>query len=244
MVNIKINYILISMLWLLTAIVHAETIYVIDELKIGLHEDRTIDSPIMKLVPSGTQLSVIERDNDLIHVQEPEGVRGWINSKYVINEKPGKVRFNELEIENKNLQKEIESLKSITTDAENAITPGKGTDAQKELEQQLKSERLKVGELQAHLTDLKSKIGNIDNSDKFLADIEQLKQENKLLISQLESSGIEVRADMGSSNNNFVSDMNWKQITITFVIVFIIGMAGGFFILDYLGRRRHGGFRV
>lgn len=232
------------MLWLVTAIVHAETIYVIDELKIGLHEDRTIDSPIMKLVPSGTPLSVIERENELVHVQEPEGVRGWINSKYVMSEKPGKTRINELGNKNIDLQKEIELLKAKTAATANKITPANGTDAQKELEQQLKSERLKAGELQAQLTDLKSRIADIDNSQQFIADIEQLKQENKLLISQLESSGIEIQTDITSANSHFVSLENWKQILITFVILLVIGMAGGAFILDYLNRRRHGGFRI
>ncbi len=242
--NIRFNFMLISLFWLIAAIAHAETIYVIDELNIGLHEDRTIDSPIIKLIPSGTPLSVIERDNDLVHVQEPEGVRGWINSKYVMNEKSGKTRINELENKNTNLQKELELLKLKTAATASTIKNTKGTEAQKELEQQLKSERLKVGELQAQLTDLKASIANIDNSDKFLADIDQLKRENEQLISQLESSGIEVEAEINSTNSDFVSVKNWKQITITFVIVFVIGMAGGAFILDYLNRRRHGGFRV
>ncbi len=244
MYNIKIHYILFSVLWLGSSIVYAETIYVIDELKIGLHEDRTTDSPILKLVPSGTPLTVVERDNDLVRVQEPEGVRGWINSKYVVSKKPGKTRIYELENINKDLQNEIELLKSKTATTSNAITPANGTDAQKELEQKLKSERLKVGGLQAQLTELKARIADIDNSDKFLADIEQLKLENKQLIVQLESSGIEVQTEMVSTNSNFVSMGNWKQITYTFLIIFVIGMAGGAFILDHFNRRRHGGFRV
>jgi SH3 domain protein len=229
---IRIRYILISILWLLTSHVYAETIYVIDELKIGLHQDRTVDSPIIKLVPSGTALTVIERDNDLVHVQESEGVSGWINSKYVINEKPGKARVNELE-------KEIELLKSGT----GTNTASADSAAQKELEQQLNSERLKNGDLQAQLADLKASIANIDSSDAFLADIETLKNENEQLRSQLQSSGIEAQTDTTNSIDSF-SLGNWKQKTTALIIVLIIGMVAGAFILDYLNRRRHGGFRV
>ena len=57
--------------------IHAEVTYVTDEVKIGLHKEPSKESPIIKLVPSGTKLNVIERENDLIHVEEPEGVRGW-----------------------------------------------------------------------------------------------------------------------------------------------------------------------
>lgn len=230
------------MLWLATAIVNAEAVYVIDELKIGLHEDRTTDSPIIKLVPSGTQLSVIERDNDLVHVQDPEGVRGWINSKYVITVKPGKARIKELEDMNKELQKENVLLKSKAEATTN--TPTTETDVRKKLEQQLNSERLKVGELQAHLTDLKAKIADVDNSDKLLADIKQLKTKNKQLISQLESSGVDIQSETNTTFSSFVSLQNWKQIAITFIIIFVIGMTAGAFILDFLNRRRHGGFRV
>jgi SH3 domain protein len=232
MQNIRIIF--FSILWLLITVAQAETIYVIDELKIGLHENPTIDSPIMKLVPSGTELSVIERNDDLVHVQEPEGTRGWINNKYVVTNKPGKTRVNELE-------KEIELLKLT---AANTPVADNGTDGQKQLEQQLKSERLKSGELQVKLADLKTRIASVDNSEQFLADIEQLKQENNQLISQLESSGLEVQTEASSTNSDSISLNGWKQLITTLIIILIIGMAVGAIALDHLNRRRHGGFRI
>ncbi len=235
--NFRVKYALLGILCLLTTIVHAETVYVIDELNIGLHEDRTIDSPIIKLVPSGTSLSVIERENDLIHVQEAGGTKGWINSKYVVVEKPGKSRITELEKSNEALKQEIAQLKTKTT-------PSNGSEAQKELEQQLNSERLKAGDLEAQLAALKTNVADIDNSGKLLADIETLKQENRHLISQLESSGIEVEANSASLSESYTTIGGMKQIIVTLLIVFAIGIAGGIFILDFYNRRRHGGFRV
>jgi SH3 domain protein len=203
---------------------------VTDEVNIGLHKEPTNESPIIKLVPSGTKLNIIERENDLIHVEEPEGVRGWINSQNVLNNKPGKTKVNELKIINKELQKKIKTLKKETTKLI----------SQKDLEQQLKSERFKVGELQVELTDIKSKVGNIETSNKLLADIEQLKSVNKQLVNQLESSDINVEnnPDGIASQKYFFSSLS------AFVIIFIFGIAGGALILDYINRRRHGGFRV
>ena len=40
--------------------IHAEVTYVTDEVKIGLHKEPSNESPIIKLVPSGTKLNVIE----------------------------------------------------------------------------------------------------------------------------------------------------------------------------------------
>ncbi len=80
----KNKIIFTSILSLFAIIAHAETVYVIDELKIGLHESASINSPIVKLVPSGTELTVMERGDDLVKVKEPEGQQGWINNKYLV----------------------------------------------------------------------------------------------------------------------------------------------------------------
>lgn len=222
-------HLLIWIIWMPSAIVLAEVAYVTDEVNIGLHKEPTNESPIIKLVPSGTELNIIERENDLIHVEEPEGVRGWINTQNALNNKPGKTKINELEITNKELHKKIETLEKKSTEL---ISQG-------ELEKKLNSERLKVGELQVELTNIKSRAGNIQTSDKLLTDIEQLKNANKQLIDQLESAGINRKNSLGS-----IKPENESSSFSIFLIIFIFGIASGIFILDYINRRRHGGFRI
>ena len=222
-------HLLICIIWIPSAIVLAEIAYVTDEVNIGLHKEPTNESPIIKLVPSGTKLNIIERENDLIHVEEPEGVRGWINTQNVLNNKPGKTKINKLKITNKELHKKIEILEKESTKLI----------SQEELEQKLNSERLKVGELQVELTNIKSRAGNIQTSDKLLADIEQLKSVNKQLIDQFESTGI------NRENSPSSIEPQKKPLSFSiFLIIFIFGIAGGIFILDYINRRKHGGFRV
>ena len=150
--NKNLFYTCICLVLLTSIRVHAETGYVTDEVKIGLHKEPSNESPIIKLVPSGTKLSIIERENDLIHVEEPEGVRGWVNSQNILNKKPGKSMIIELEAENLKLEKKIEVLEKES----------KKSISNNVLEEQLNAERLKVGELQVELTDIKSKAGNIE----------------------------------------------------------------------------------
>ena len=207
---------------------NAEQVYVIDKIKIGLHQEPSNQSSIIKLVPSGTELNVIERENDLIHVEEPEGVRGWVNSKNIQSEKPGKAKMNQLEIINRELEEKVKSLEEKKTQSS----------SQTELEQQLKSERLKVGQLQVELTNIKSQVGSIDPPEKLLSDIEHLKNANRQLIEQIESSGLSAE----SNKNNLGADEDSSFIFL--LIIFLIGVASGTFILDYVNRRRHGGFRV
>ena len=239
MQNFRVQKILFGIISLVASMVNAETVYVVDELKIGLHNDRTIDSPIIKLVSSGTSLFVIERDDDLIHVQEAGGTKGRINNKYVVIKKPGKTLIKELEENNKALKQVIAQLKT-----KKMTTSTIDTDIQKKLEQQLNSERLKAGDLQAQLAALKANVANIDDSEKFLADIETLQQKNQQLLSLLESSGIQVNSNIKSLNESFFSINKMKQMSFMLFIVFLIGLAGGVFILDFYNRRRHGGFRI
>ena len=206
----------------------AEQVYVIDKIKIGLHQEPSNQSPIIKLVPSGSELTVIERDNDLIHVEEAEGVRGWINTQNVQSKRPVNIEIEKLTTENEKLQGEITLLKQNNNQSVSNA----------DLEQELKTERLKVGQLQVELTNIKSNTENFESSEKLIADIDQLKNANQQLVEQLESSGMKV-----NDNQNNVQTKNDSSFT-AFIIIFILGSAAGAFIIDYLNRRRHGGFRI
>ena len=229
MSNKNLFYILAITICITSMVVHAEVAYVTDKIKIGLHQEASNESPIIKLVPSGTKLNIIERENDLIYAEEPEGDRGWLNSQNILNSKPGRTKVIELETVNKELEKKIQTLQNKS---EKSIS-------NEELEKKLDAERLKVGELQVELTNIKSKAGNIESNDKLLADINHLKNANKQLINQLESSGI-----VSDENGNQISSKNSSLKFISFMIIFIFGIIGGILILDFINRRRHGGFRV
>mgnify|MGYP001238104531 CR=1 FL=1 len=229
MSNKNLFYILAITICITSMVVHAEVAYVTDKIKIGLHQEASNESPIIKLVPSGTKLNIIERENDLIYAEEPEGVRGWVNSQNILNSKPGRTKVIELETVNKELEKKILTLQNES---------GKLI-SNEELEKKLNTERLKVGELQVELTNIKSKAGNIESNNKLLADINHLKNANKQLINQLESSGI-----VSDENGNQISSKNSSLKFMSFMIIFIFGVIGGILILDFINRRRHGGFRV
>ena len=66
----------------------AETVYITDSLLVGLHEEKSIDSAILKVLPTGTTLEVIKRDNEFVNVRDPKGVTGWISNSYLITNDP------------------------------------------------------------------------------------------------------------------------------------------------------------
>ncbi len=217
--------------------VYAETNYVVDELKVGLHQSQSTDSPILVLIPSGAAVTILERDSDLVKVTESGGKTGWLHTRYLTETKPGRALTSQLQKENAQLKKDIELMRA-RLNADNA-NPETNNDSGN-LEQQLNTERIKVGELQAQLAEIKANIPSMQNPDGLLQKIEQLKQANAALVNQMESAGMQIDSD----NTHNDSTMTMKAQLIVATVLFIIGMLAGGFILDYFNRRRHGGFRV
>lgn len=224
----KYRYIILCMLTLFISTGHAETNYIIDELRVGLHRDSTTDSPIVKVVPSGTALEVLTRQAELVKVREPEGKEGWVHQRYLLDTAPDNTRMLELQKRNTALEKQLQEQTPVNTNNN------------KELEQLLKSERLKVGELQAQLAEVKARLGN-DSNAGLTEELERLRQANNELVSQLAMAGVDMPQ---IATNNIITASNWKLIAVSLGCLFILGVASGAFLLDYLNRRRHGGFRV
>ena len=66
----------------------AETLYVTDILRLGLHHaEDTSDQPFENLV-SGAPLEIIEKKSNFAHVRTADGQEGWVKSAYLVAEKP------------------------------------------------------------------------------------------------------------------------------------------------------------
>jgi SH3 domain protein len=96
----------------------AETGYVTDMLRLGLHEaSDTSDEPIENLT-SGTALEVLERTSLYLRVRTEQGREGWVKAAYVVGEKPARARVAELEAETAVLREALEQANAARTEAE------------------------------------------------------------------------------------------------------------------------------
>lgn len=245
MFKITTHLIMSISLLMLSVIAWAEDIYLDDKIMIGLHQDKSVDTPIIKLLPGGSRLELIKRDTPLSQVRDTEGTYGWIDNNYLADTPPGRARLQTALDKVATLEAEISDLKTSPPEAGNRDDRQQASDLEKEneeLKQLLKSERLRVGELQAQTAELKNKLGNRPDDSKIAKQIQQLKQEKSDLEKKISSLQSDKNTEPGITID--ISEPDWKALLIYTGVSLVIGIFLGLYLLDLVNRRRHGGFRI
>lgn len=82
---------LISALLLLPVLAAAETAYVTDNLRLGLHAAENTSDRAFRFLESGQAMEILVRDRNYANVRLPDGTEGWVKSAYLVDEKPAKL---------------------------------------------------------------------------------------------------------------------------------------------------------
>lgn len=99
----------------------AETVYVTDSLRLGLHEAAdTSDRPFENLI-SGTALEILERNPNYARVRLPDGREGWVKAAFIVAEKPAAARVLELEAEIGGFETATATARAAQTAAEQEL---------------------------------------------------------------------------------------------------------------------------
>ena len=248
--------ILFTLLVLLPAVSQsADYVYITNQIKAGLHEDKSLDSPILKVLPTGTRLEIVKREDKLSFVRDNNGVTGWINNGYLMANAANDAEIDKLQRRAVDLEKRISDFKDRNIALENQLKakgkPSTQTQpgALAELEQKFKAEKLKVGELQIEITELRNRLGQDSDADTLYSQIKSLEEDNKKLEIQLLNTIEKYQADAGEiqaitsiSSKGFQPGA--RNMMIYLLITLFIGLAAGAYLLDLWNRKRHGGFRI
>ena len=89
----------------------AETAYVTDNLRLGLHQAADTSGRAFRTLESGQTVEILSRDRNYAHVQLPDGVEGYLKAAYLVFEKPAKLIVAETQAEVESLTQELESTK-------------------------------------------------------------------------------------------------------------------------------------
>ncbi len=260
MKSILLNYLLIFF----PISLMAEEAYITDQLKAGLHEEKSVDSPIVKIVNTGTRLEIVKREQKLTFVRDANGITGWINNKYLMAKAPDNASLETLQVRADNLEKRVAEFreKNIALESElekqGKVLPAETREfttlksAHSKLKQDFNSQKLTTGELQIELTELRKRVGKDSGSDDLYRQVESLEEDNKKLEIQLANTLEKYGAagakglDMTGSSNDIGSKFTpgFRNMLIYLLITLVLGLFAGAYILDMVNRRRHGGFRI
>ena len=120
----------------------AETAYVTDNLRLGLHQAPDTSDRAFRTLESGQELEIISRNRNYANVRLPEGIEGYVKAAYLVFEKPAKLIVEETQLENEKLQKELESTKAAFAAPGATIDSLKQELADKEAALALSAERI------------------------------------------------------------------------------------------------------
>ena len=92
--------------------VFAETAYITDNLRLGLHQAADTSDRAFRTLESGQELEIISRNRNYANVSLPDGVQGFVKAAYLVFEKPAKLIVAETQSANENLKQELEDTKA------------------------------------------------------------------------------------------------------------------------------------
>jgi len=112
----------------------AQTMYVVDKLVIGLHEGKDRTSTLLKALPTGTPLEVLERDDKFAKVRAPDGTTGWIEAGYLMKQKPAQILILEVEDKYRRTRERLAKAEKALEQLQKTVKQGGAAAAVKQLQ--------------------------------------------------------------------------------------------------------------
>jgi SH3 domain protein len=144
---------LISAFLLLPVLAAAETAYVTDNLRLGLHAAEDTSDRAFRFLESGQPMEVLVRDRNYANVRLPDGTEGWVKAAYLVDEKPAKLIVAETTAERDALATELAEAREAF--AEPAATID-------QLRAETADLTAKLDEAQAEITNLRDEVASIE----------------------------------------------------------------------------------
>lgn len=143
----------IVLLLLLPCAVLAETAYVTDTLRLGLHQAAdTSDRPFRNL-ESGQAMEVLSRTQYYAHVELPDGTQGYVKAGFLVDQKPAKLVVAETQSEVDRLNAELGEMRGAFAAPAATIDSLRAQVA--DLESRLETSETTAAELQEENTELR-----------------------------------------------------------------------------------------
>lgn len=251
-----------------TNIALAEKRYVTDRILLGIHTEADETSTLIKSVPSGTELEVLDTAEGFIEIKLEDGTEGWVSSGFVMEQTPATRKYDvlahqyeqttqeldKLKVDFEKSKRELQVRRDQVSNAKTTIQdlkkrkPGGAVVVDPEIEKKLKASLQEVETLKLKVVELEKKPEpklDIDQKQIF-NELKEAKEQNDVMkkridfaLAHLNGERIPTAEELASIRPKFPM---WYWTLL--VIILLIGVVAGYFIMDYRFRRRHGGFRI
>jgi SH3 domain protein len=101
--------------------VAAETAYVTDSLRLGIHAAADTSDQAFDNLISGTEVEILERSGGYAHVRLADGREGWVRGTFLVTTKPAAARITELEAQVGGLEADTAAAKAAQAAAEQEL---------------------------------------------------------------------------------------------------------------------------
>jgi len=122
-------------------VAHAETLYIVDQIKLPMRTGQSTSHAIVRMLPSGMAVEILEAgEKGYTHIRAPGGKDGWILSRYLMNMPAARDRlttaemkvakYNALNEKKKSVEKERTRLQVENSRLEQELKQVRKTSAQ------------------------------------------------------------------------------------------------------------------
>ncbi len=262
---------LVILLLALAGPLHAATLYVTDRILLGVHQEPSEESALIRSIPSGEKVETVQVNGAFTRVRLSDGTQGWVTTSFL---KPDRPATHELDDLYPKYQKNLESMRTmeeqlaksernvqiLRDELSNAKTTikelNKGT-AQKsgneasvdaETEKKLDAATKQVDELTKQNQTLQTELTKIKsiNQGDLAQTLQNAEKENVNLKVRIEAALANLKGERVPTPEELAAIRPHFPIWFwgLVLIVVLLGIFAGATWMDIQHRRRHGGFRL
>jgi hypothetical protein len=252
----------------------AQAAFITDKVVVEVHAQRFNQGAVLKTLSSGSSVEIILSDGKFSRIRTTDNITGWVESKYLSNEKPVQLEYLELLAKSKGLEARLKTAEEQLAQAKSAPSSGiseeemaelqkraknvgwmrveltKARKRAEELENQIKAQKEKKAGANTQLTELEAKNEELKTAN---AELEQRLAAALLVNQQQEANAMPVNdaspaLESAPSTAQAHEHGTWSVAIEWFfgsiVVALMAGAIAGMLWLDKRIRQRHGGFRI
>lgn len=164
----------------------AKTFYVTDKVLVGVYELASTNSTLLKALPTGTPIEVLETSGEFSKIRSPDGTTGWVETSYLIDKKPAQLVVLDLTDKQKQLSEQLSlaqaELEATQKQLANATSNNKNKTSEDnaKLKKDLTALQKQSAKLKKELSAIKKQLKN--KSQQHAATVKQNKELQQTII--------------------------------------------------------------